>query len=232
MAKSVISWDVGTRNLSYAYLDECGEILSWGMIDLYSNQASTACSKLFDVLESPAYAWMCTSDADIVIESQPKSGVVKCVSIALQMYFLARCTPPKHVLFFKPNARLQVIERYWKEMPRAGSRNRKAIALRTAKHILNDTTENNRGYLSFFEGHNYKQRTDLADSLTQGIRFLQLYGSPDLVNGIPHVPGHQVDVLGLNTLENVCPMNVRDNYCILDDDEEENEPPVPTMLSE
>jgi hypothetical protein len=198
MKEEVISWDMGTRNLSYCYLRFPHHILSWGMIDLGTNTASLAVKRLCELLERPEYRWMRDSEADVVIESQPSNGVIKSLSLGLQMYFLTadRCdgrANPRKVSFMSPNNKLKAFPKLWAQMSRVSRPERKRIAMSGTLFVLENTTENNRTYLEYYKKFGYKQRTDMADSLTQGIRFFQIGHPKEVVIDDSTLEGAAID---------------------------------------
>lgn len=175
--KSVISWDMGTRNLSYCYVSIPDIVYSWGMIDLNTNTPSMCTQRLFEILESDKYQWMKSTDADVVIESQPRAGAPKSLSYALQMYFLCHYKPDgktRKVSFMAPNSKLKLFANLYDTHPHEKYSQRKQLAIIAAKHVLNNGHVGNQAYLEWFNDHGFKEQTDLADSLVQGCRYLQL----------------------------------------------------------
>lgn len=183
-SERVVSIDTGTRSLGYAYVEYPMRILRWGVIDLGEHSASAGCATLVDILHGPGFEWMVDDvDADVVIESQPRNGIIKAVSHALQTLFLSlarvyahEATRPRTVVFCKPTSRLQVYGDLWRAFQDGPStyHRRKTFAMRTAMRIVEGQpdAEARRRFGAFYNDHGFKARTDLADALAQAVWFL------------------------------------------------------------
>jgi len=174
--RRVLSFDMGSRNMAYALVEEPHTLICWGMIDLGVNQARQATENLIDLLESDAYRWMRENHAyDVVVEQQPANGVCKTLAHALQTYFRTSdllnpaCEKPRSFHFMAAHSKLKFdVDIYDKVRPETHAE-RKIVSMRVVEEYLDREGE----AYKFYGSRNHKQQTDLADAYIQGCQELK-----------------------------------------------------------
>lgn len=171
--RRVLSFDMGTRNLAYALVENPNRILRMGMIDLRTNNTRQATKTLINTLHG-SNAWMLDSDHDVVVELQPSSGVCKTLSHVLQgvFYSFDLCTlpEPRDFVFMQAGQKLLYNPTVLAQINPQTYRARKQCAIAMAEIVLQDNQEL---FRTFFAKHAFKQQSDLADAIVQGCRHFQ-----------------------------------------------------------
>lgn len=161
---SVISFDMGTRNLAVCHVAAPHKILRWCLVDLRSNDIKKSTRCLVSAISAKgALGWVFECDSPIVIESQPRAGPVKTLSHVLHGIVMFRC-PDRPVTFVAASSKFKAFA------GENGTRNtyneRKQLAIDIAqKHIDSE-------FSLFFQRMPWKQQGDLADSFLQGVSVL------------------------------------------------------------
>ena len=184
---TVLSWDIGTTNLSYCLIEYVDtpkreyEIHCWENMDLRSEDIKSATDGLRR--ELMRREWMLNVD-HIAIESQTKPNVsTKVISHAIQLYFSIRgefsvrpmssidpttgftTTTPANIHFMSATSKFKAASIPEPPNLKPGHQKNKMIAIAMAKHILaanNDTVALN--YIN-----DAVKQDDLADSFIQGL---------------------------------------------------------------
>ncbi len=192
--RRVLSIDLGSRNMAFALVDAPHTLVAWGMIDLLINQARQATDNLIDLLQGEEYKWIRQGTFDIVVETQPGSGVCKTLSHVLQGYFRA-LNPARKFHFMTPNNKLkfdleiydrvrptshaerkivsmQVVERYVAAGAAAASGGGGASTAASGGGAAGASAAS--GVYAYYASRNHKQQTDLADAYIQACREIQL----------------------------------------------------------
>lgn len=165
---SVISFDLGTKSIGYAIVEPSLRVAKIGIIDLGTNDSSKAVIAIHQVLTTQeSICTALTAGAEIVMESQPAHGAPKVVSHAIQMFCLER-----HIAcrFMAPNEKLRIYPEWYAQFENNTRADRKKLSMHYCKTFLEPQPE----LKQFYKSNAYKQRTDLADALTQAVRYLQL----------------------------------------------------------
>lgn len=166
---SSLSFDMGTRSMGYAHVRDT-TILQMGIIDLGTNETRIAIEELHKLFSTGgAFEWVTKEpNLTIVMESQPTHGAPKTVSHCVQMFCLINSIPCE---FMSPNDKLKVIKEWYDTMPKSTRAERKIISMKICAALLH--LPDNAHLYDFYAKHEYKQRTDLADAVVQGVRCLQ-----------------------------------------------------------
>lgn len=175
----VVSFDMGTRSMSYARVAAPCDILGWGIIDMQTKASRECTDRLYDLLQDGEMAWIRRERVPVVVEAQPAEGACKVMTHGIQMFLLKESEQHDYehwVMMMAPNSKIRTIEQYYAEMPHDTRAQRKAIAMRMAEAVTKTSARNSR-FREFYDSHEYKQKTDLADALAQALRFLQLFNS-------------------------------------------------------
>ena len=174
MARGVVSFDMGSRNLAYAQVYGEHELMRWGMIDLGRHNARQCCTNLVELLETE-FRWVRDSHMDIVVELQPVNGTCKTLSHVMQAYF-DMCNREdggeRKFVFMRAGDKLNYMPAIHKPTSKKDRGKRKQMAMAMTELVL--AREDNEPEMAhFYQSFPYKQRTDLADALVQGCRYLQ-----------------------------------------------------------
>lgn len=179
VGKRVISFDLGSRSMAFAYVEYPCKILKMGLIDCGKHEARTATANLVHILET-THSWMRDCDADVVVEAQPSNGIIKSLSHVLQAYFLTvhHARPTKFTFdFMQANNKLKYnLEIYEEEKPNNGEE-RKVVTMRTLQEVILPQQEMP-NFAVYYAQQKYKQKTDLADAVVQACRWLQIKYEP------------------------------------------------------
>lgn len=197
MGKRVISFDMGSRSIGFAYVEWPNTLIDWGILDLGTTEAHSATRALVDALENELW-WIRDSDAPLVIEQQPRSGLPKVLAHCIECY--AHTVDSRRIdsgridsnrrrrtvkfmsakqKFLCADALQYGVEVAASSQSSASYRERK----RAATHIvecgllarLHATGDRDDEVLaSYYWAHAHKQRSDLADAYLQACRALEL----------------------------------------------------------
>lgn len=174
MDSSVLSFDMGTRNLAFAVVRAPELVTRVGMIDLLKHAAKESASALISTLFDEN-RWMLELRCPVVIELQPRSGVCKVLSHVLATAFVtydrATGNEPRDVVFMHARRKFAADPVTFASLAPATYPERKAAAVTICREILRRqpcTT-----CLDFFEARNAKQKTDVADAVLQGVAYLK-----------------------------------------------------------
>lgn len=184
---NVLSWDCGTTNLCYCFLEDANEpgrefrIVKWQNFSLFADSIKEATETF--VNEANRRPWML--DADYVsIESQVlKNSDMKAISHVIQCYFRTRATLPVEfndgVMYQPPvyGPSVNFVDSKSKftlcvvPEPKCKSRRdrNKQIAVTMARKLLSDQGET--VALEFL--NSFKKKDDLSDSFLLGLYFLR-----------------------------------------------------------
>lgn len=175
----VVSFDMGTRSMAYARVAAPCDILGMGIIDMQTKASRECTDRLHELLQDGEMAWIRRERVPVVVEAQPAEGACKVMTHGMQMFLLKEGDQHAYehwMMMMAPNSKLLTVQQFYAEMPHDTRAQRKAIAMRTAEAIMGMSARNSR-FREFYDRHEYKQRTDLADALAQAVRFLQLFNA-------------------------------------------------------
>jgi hypothetical protein len=177
---TVLSVDVGTRNLAYCTYDsDAKKIRDWRLVDI--GRTAEPCARLFEVLEALSFQ---PCDA-VVIERQPgrNKGMLR-IEAYLHMYFVARKVAPKVVLYHAGNKlRDTGMENRGRARTQYAARKKASIELTyafLAEHPQDPAIKQT------FEGS--KKKDDLADTLLQAVHYCQEITAAKKPRGIDASP--------------------------------------------
>jgi hypothetical protein len=171
----VISFDMGSRSIGFAFVAYPTRLLAWGIVDLGRHEATTATRKLVYVLNGELN-WMRKCGADVVVEQQPNNGVCKTLSHCLQTYFatvdIEDGREPRRVFhFMKANNKLKYDMSVYNRIAPKNGKERKQVTMEVCERLLESAEPRLR---DFYYTQKYKQQTDLADAYIQACRELQV----------------------------------------------------------
>jgi hypothetical protein len=155
--------------MGYAHVNGT-TILKMGIIDLGTNELRIAVEELHKLFTTGgAFEWVKSEpNISIVMESQPTHGAPKTISHCIQLFCLMNNIACE---FMSPNDKLKVIKQWYDSMPKTTRAERKIISMKVCSALLQ--LPENKHLSDFYTSHQYKQRTDLADAVVQGVRCLQ-----------------------------------------------------------
>lgn len=174
--RAVLSFDMGSRNLAFALVrPPSNTIERMGLIDLGKHAARQATEALVNSL-SASNAWMFDAGHDVVVELQPSGGVCKALSHVLQACFLFHdntnnVTDRAPFLFMAAGNKLRYDLDVFNEMCPQTYTQRKRCAMRMAETILD--AQPTTTCADFYASFDFKQQSDLADAIVQGVRYIQ-----------------------------------------------------------
>jgi hypothetical protein len=171
----MLSFDLGTKSMGYAFIEEPCKVRRTGIINLGVNHTPTAIENLYKMLcPGGELEWIDgLKNISIVLESQPEHGAPKCVAHVLQMYGLMH---GHEVIFMAPNDKLKVIPQWYREFENEDKKARKNLAISICLALLHLDKESHKKVIEFYHLQPDKQRTDIADAIVQGVRALQRRG--------------------------------------------------------
>lgn len=171
MSETILSFDVGIRNLAYCCIRE-NTILSWGVLDLgikmnSSTEAMTeALVKTLDANEGEF-----TDATKIIIEKQPaRNPKMRYIEGMICTYFYIKGVQQgdvRHVRSYSPKYKLG-------KNTHKGLSNyaeRKKLGVRRCKAFLEQTADVNRRMSALFDKS--KKKDDLSDSLLQALSYVE-----------------------------------------------------------
>jgi hypothetical protein len=175
----VLSFDMGTRNMAFALVEDETTVLRMGCVDLGSNSSRNASEVLLDSLRDPDdNGWMAGCCDEIVVELQPTNGACKILSFVLMTYFRLydefRSREVRPFRFMPAGFKLKYNPELYAEHAPTTYNGRKDVAVAMAYEILG---KNEAKFIEFFRGQNPKRKTDLADAIVQAA---QHFKCPDL----------------------------------------------------
>lgn len=185
--RRILSFDLGSRNMAFALVEEPHTLIRWGMIDLGINQARQATENLIDLFRSADYAWINDDDCDIVVELQPRNGVCKTLSHVMQAYFYYT-DPLRTFHFMTASNKLKFDAALYDEVSPKTHADRKIVSMHVVEKYI---TNKECALYKFYASRNHKQQTDLADAYIQACRYLQTIKVPKRKRGAPAQPQHR-----------------------------------------
>lgn len=193
----VLSLDMGTRSLGLCLVEFPPEqikgmtskqrelvrpewaIREWAIVDFGINQARGATDELtvlFTGCGKFGWAQDLGPDTDVVVEAQPTNGPCKVLSHSFQTFFAindnAKGWHGREFYFMAPNNKLKLDPSLLAECDSDSRADRKGIVMEITRWLL-ARDERNAEWRRVYSAAAWKQRTDLADALVQGMRYLQ-----------------------------------------------------------
>ena len=154
----ILSWDIGTKNLTYCLIEkqtDRSKIFMWEIINISTDEKTTqSCAKkLYEELNKRNFG-----DIDkLLIENQPAllNPTMKIISVLLLSYFCyVKNVPYECIVFVSPMAKFKHVT------PRPKSyKERKKLAIKMCYDLI---TEDERIILN-----SHRKKDDLADSYLQ-----------------------------------------------------------------
>ena len=183
--RTIVSFDVGIRNLAYCVLEVDAEhsrvsIDKWSVVELCEKNQSKKlslveiCNRLIDALDLCAF----DGDMEIVIENQPvlKNPKMKSIQTMLFTYFvLLGC---EHITLFSARNKLKAYDGppVTDITVKSSYTRRKKLSIRYCSYYV----QSNDKYSAHFSAS--KKKDDLADCFMQGISFLKKTHKWDTIN--------------------------------------------------
>ena len=170
MAESILSFDVGIRNLAYCHIQN-NTIKRWGVLDLgvKMNSSTEAMTKaLVTTLDNNKGEF--DGATKVVIEKQPaRNPKMRYIEGMICAYFYIKGVQQgdvNHVQAYSPKYKLG------KNTHRGLSNysERKKLGVRRCKMYLEKTTDVNRSMMTLFDKS--KKKDDLSDSLLQALSYM------------------------------------------------------------
>ena len=165
MVDSVLSFDVGIRNLAYCHL-RGDSIEHWGVLDLgvKMNSSTEAITRAL-VTTLDAHSDEFKDAKDIIIEKQPaRNPKMRYIEGMLSAYFFIK-HPESKTQSYSPKYKLG--KNTFKGLSNYSER--KKLGVKRTREFLEKTQETNRRNAELFEKS--KKKDDLADSLLQALSF-------------------------------------------------------------
>lgn len=165
----IVSFDVGVKNLAYCILDE-ETILKWNVVEIVYKTNEELCIRLVEVLDK--YPELLTVNR-VVIEKQPsKNNKMRIVEALLNSYFVIKgitvsTNPVEKVIVYSAKHKLGSNTMKGK----SNYRERKKLSMTRCEKYIQTTNQND----EFIQQYNSsKKKDDLADSLLQGLSYLNI----------------------------------------------------------
>ncbi len=158
----VLSWDIGTENLSYCLVDCDEEILDWDVFSLIDkkNDIQSMCKRLYKELDDRQNLF--DDETYVRVEDQPIMGriTMKCIQMAIYCYYLTKATDKSKIELISPIHKLKVYDGPKVVIKEVKDKriNNKRHAIEYCKYFLKDREMD----YDFFMEH--EKRDDLADT--------------------------------------------------------------------
>lgn len=164
---SILSFDVGMKNLAYCIVDTNGTIEDWNVEDLNNSKTSTVCENVIHHLDKHSKFQSCDT---VLIEKQPsKNNQMRLIESMLHAYFIIKGkTNPESsiqkVIIY--SAKNKLGNSTFKGQSNYGERKKLSIA--RCEYYLKETKQSQ---LEYFQS--FKKKDDLADCLLQALAYLK-----------------------------------------------------------
>ena len=184
--KTILSWDVGIKNLAYCIIQidkESYKIIGWDKINLIGNKKCKECSIIdfsLSIVNKLDQIPALLQVDEVIIENQPslRNPKMKTISSFLFMYFTLRGVSDnnstiKNITFISPCNKLKVNHDKTAELLNVNKNQKykmtKQLAIDYVRILLKDV---HKEWLKQFES--YKKKDDMADAFLQGYYYLFL----------------------------------------------------------
>lgn len=183
--RSILSFDIGIKNLAYCLIGEEEKIKCWKVCDIGASTYETQSRKLINELDAIFEEWKEPREKEsftVVIERQPsRNPKMRVISGEVFMYFALLQKRPifewvdvQKVVYFSPKFKLRVYESHEDDEPivektyKSAYTFRKNLAKQHCERIIKRTDNE---WVEYFKAS--KKKDDLSDSMLQGLAYLR-----------------------------------------------------------